>query len=134
VAQLPPAQELQPLLWLLVTSRLPPSPLLMAATADMTRRALASVHVGQAIGLSAWLMDRSASKRVWQFAQTYSYNGIGLPLAYGLDWPAVQASSSLETIWKLFYRNRNDESSAGYLVAGYGTVRYRWLWSASYHR
>ncbi len=64
LAQWPPPQDAQPPpLWLLATSRLPP-PLsfLTAANSEIIRRPAVLAHCGQAIGRSASLMGRSASK------------------------------------------------------------------------
>jgi hypothetical protein len=49
-----------------------PSPLTLAKKREMARRGLAAPHLGQAIGLSASLIARRASNRVWQSWQIYS--------------------------------------------------------------
>jgi hypothetical protein len=83
-AQWPPAQPPHPgLPWLLVTNRLLPFSLLIAAQADMTRRAPRSAHRGQAIGESDSLISLSASNRARQLTHWYSYNGIEPSLGRG---------------------------------------------------
>jgi hypothetical protein len=69
LAQWPPAHEPQPLELLLATMRLPPPSRETAAKTEMTLRALGAEQRGQAIGASAWLIERSASKRFSQLAQ-----------------------------------------------------------------
>jgi hypothetical protein len=49
---------------------------LKVAKVENTREVCKLSQWRQEIGLSAWLMLRSASNLVWQSAQTYSYSGI----------------------------------------------------------
>lgn len=72
LAQWPPAQEPQLLELLPATMRLPPPSREMAAKTEMTLRALGAAQRGHAIGASAWLIERIASKRLSQLAQWYS--------------------------------------------------------------
>jgi len=66
VAHEPPLQEPQPLVPLLVTSRLPPLSRLTAAKTETKRRAFGVAQRGQGMGASDWLMGRRASKRLSQ--------------------------------------------------------------------
>ena len=73
VAQLPPAQDPHPPPFpLLVTRRLAPPSLLMAANLEIIRWAAGLAQAGQSIGLSNWLIGRSTSKGAWQLSQKYS--------------------------------------------------------------
>lgn len=54
----------------------PPLPLLKAAKRDNMRRASMLLHRGQAMGTSALLMLRRASKTISQSGQQYSYSGM----------------------------------------------------------
>ena len=65
VLQCPPEQPAHPVLdVLLATIRLPPpASRLIAANTETARCAVSHPHLGHAIGVSIWLMARSASKR-----------------------------------------------------------------------
>ena len=70
VAQFPPPHEPQPPLP--ATRWLAPPSLLMAAQTEIARWTVSAAQRGQAIGAAAWLIGRSASKRLSQAEQRYS--------------------------------------------------------------